>query len=98
MALVLGAILARDAPNVYGLQANIGILADMGVLYNLSKPNMLDVLTRSGLSHLTQKELAKIMEAAILISSVSLPLPPTLDLSPTTANSERSGFGAVRLI
>ena len=59
----------------------MGILADIGVLYNLSKPNMLDVLTRSGLSHLTQKELAKIMEAAILISPVSLsfpsPLPPS---------------------
>ena len=48
---------------------DIGILADMGVLYNLSKPNMREVLTRSGLSHLTSKELAKIMEAAILASA-----------------------------
>ena len=57
--------------SAFRVPANVGILADMGVLYNLSKPNMLDVLTRSGLSHLTQKELAKIMEAAILISPVS---------------------------
>ena len=62
------------------IPTDIGILADMGVLYNLSKPNMLDVLTRSGLSHLTQKELAKIMEAAILMSPVSfLPLFSALD-------------------
>lgn len=40
----------------------------MGVLYSLSKTNMLDVLTRSGLSHLTKMHLAKIMEAAILES------------------------------
>ena len=59
--------------SAFRVPANVGILADMGVLYNLSKPNMLDVLTRSGLSHLTQKELAKIMEAAILISPLSSP-------------------------
>lgn len=40
----------------------------MGVLYALSKENMLDILTRSGLSHLTKTHLAKIMEAAILES------------------------------
>jgi len=48
---------------------DIGTLADMGVLYSLSKTNMLDILTRSGLSHLTKTHLAKIMEAAILESS-----------------------------
>ena len=40
----------------------------MGVLYSLSKANMLDVLTRSGLSHLNKSHLAKIMEAAIFES------------------------------
>lgn len=40
----------------------------MGVLYNLSKPNMLQTLSRSGLTHLTKYHLAKIMEAAILES------------------------------
>jgi len=48
---------------------DIGTLADMGVLYSLSKTNMLDILTRSGLSHLTKTHLAKIMEAATLESS-----------------------------
>ena len=52
----------------------------MGVLYDLSKPNMLDTLTRSGLSHLTQKELAKIMEAAVLISPVCLPSTPSFPI------------------
>lgn len=49
--------------------ADTGILADMGVLYDLSKANMLEILTRSGLSHLTKTHLAKIMEAAVLESS-----------------------------
>lgn len=40
----------------------------MGVLYNLSKPDMLQILSRSGLTHLTKYHLAKIMEAAILES------------------------------
>ena len=40
----------------------------MGVLYSLSKANMLDVLTRSGLSHLDKWHLSKIMEAAIFES------------------------------
>ena len=50
------------------LGANINVLADMGVLYNLSQPNMLQVLSRSGLTHLTQYHLGKIMEAAVLES------------------------------
>lgn len=41
----------------------------MGVLYDLSKPDMLQMLNRSGLTHLTKHHLAKIMEAAILESS-----------------------------
>lgn len=40
----------------------------MGVLYSLSKPDMLQILSRSGLTHLTDYHLAKIMEAAILES------------------------------
>ena len=40
----------------------------MGVLYSLSKPDMLQKLSRSGLTHLTKYHLAKIMEAAILES------------------------------
>ena len=48
--------------------ADIPTPADMGVLYSLSKANMLDILTRSGLSHLTKTHLAKIMEAAIFES------------------------------
>ena len=40
----------------------------MGVLFNLAKPNMLSILSRSGLSHLTQHHLGKIMEAAIIES------------------------------
>lgn len=40
----------------------------MGVLYSLSKPDMLHKLSRSGLTHLTKYHLAKIMEAAILES------------------------------
>ena len=40
----------------------------MGVLYNLSKPDMLQKLSRGGLTHLTKYHLAKIMEAAVLES------------------------------
>ena len=40
----------------------------MGVLYNLSKPDMLQKLSRGGLTHLTKHHLAKIMEAAVLES------------------------------
>ena len=39
--------------------------ADIGVLHDLSKPNILPILTRSGLTHLTCQHLGKIMEAAI---------------------------------
>ena len=49
--------------------ADIGILADMGVLYDLSNPQMLQMLSRSGLAHLTKRHLGKIMEAAVLESS-----------------------------
>ena len=48
--------------------ADIGALADMGVLYNLSNPQMLQILSRSGLTHLTKFHLGKIMEAAVLES------------------------------
>lgn len=41
----------------------------MGVLYNLSKPDMLQKLSRGGLTHLTKYHLTKIMEAAVLESS-----------------------------
>lgn len=44
-------------------------LADMGILYDLSKPDMLQILSRSGLTQLTQFHLAKIMEAAVYESS-----------------------------
>ena len=40
----------------------------MGILYDLSKPDMFETLRRSGLTHLTKYHLAKIMEAAILES------------------------------
>lgn len=40
----------------------------MGVLYSLSKPDMLQILSRSGLTYLTKYHLAKIMKAAILES------------------------------
>ena len=40
----------------------------MGVLFDLAKPNMRSILRRSGLSHLTQSPLAKVMEAAVLES------------------------------
>ena len=50
-------------------EADIGALADMGVLYDLSNPQMLQILSRSGLTHLTKYHLGKIMEAAILESS-----------------------------
>lgn len=46
-------------------KADIDILADMGVLYNLSKPDMLQKLSRGGLTHLRKYHLAKIMEAAV---------------------------------
>ena len=49
--------------------ADVGTLADMGVLYNLSNPLMLQILSRSGLTHLTKYHLGKIMEAAVLESS-----------------------------
>ena len=39
--------------------------ADIGVLHDLSKPDILPILTRSGLTHLTCQHLGKIMEAAI---------------------------------
>ena len=52
----------------YDCKADIGVLADMGVLYNLSKPDMLQKLSRGGLTHLTKYHLAKIMEAALLES------------------------------
>ena len=42
--------------------------ADMGVLYDLSNPHMLQILSRSGLTHLTKYHLGKIMEAALLES------------------------------
>ena len=48
--------------------ADLDILADMGVLYNLSHPNMLRILSRSGLTHLTKHHLSKIMEAIMLES------------------------------
>lgn len=48
--------------------ADIRVLADTGVLYNLSNPKMLQNLSRSGLTHLTQYHLGKIMEAAVLES------------------------------
>ena len=48
------------------LSANIlFLLADIGVLHDLSKPDILPILTRSGLTHLTCEHLGKIMEAAI---------------------------------
>ena len=50
-------------------EADIGVLADMGVLYDLSNPQMLQILNRSGLTHLTKYHLGKIMEAAVLESS-----------------------------
>lgn len=56
------------APDGHNDTTNIGTLADMGVLYSLSKPDMLQILSRSGLTHLTKFHLAKIMEAAILES------------------------------
>lgn len=67
-------VFVHDSGSNITASADIGTLADMGILYNLSKPDLLDILTRSGLSHLTQKELAKIMEAAILISPVGIHL------------------------
>ena len=38
---------------------------DIGVLHDLSKPDILPILARSGLTHLTSQHLGKIMEAAI---------------------------------
>ena len=49
-------------------RADIGAPADMGVLYNLSNPQILQILSRSGLTHLTKYHLGKIMEAAVLES------------------------------
>ena len=40
----------------------------MGVLYDLSNPQMLQILSRSGLTHLTKYHLGKIMVAAVLES------------------------------
>ena len=48
--------------------ADIGAIADVGVLYNHSNPQMLHILSRSGLTHLTKFHLGKIMEAAMLES------------------------------
>lgn len=48
-----------------GISVALGAMTDMGVLYDLSKPDMLRILDRSGLTHLTKHHLAKIMEAAI---------------------------------
>lgn len=61
-------LFACGAPDSYDYTADISILADMGVLYSLSKPDMLQILSRSGLTHLAKHHLAKIMEAAILES------------------------------
>ena len=58
-----------DAMLELAFPADIGVLADMGVLYNLSNPQMLQILSRSGLTHLTKYHLGKIMEAAVLESS-----------------------------
>ena len=59
----------RDrSPKIDKNITDVDVLADMGVLYNLSKPDMLQILSRSGLTHLTKYHLAKIMEAAILES------------------------------
>lgn len=43
--------------------------ADIGVLYSLGKEDLLETLTRSGLTALQKPHLAKIMEAAVLESS-----------------------------
>ena len=48
--------------------ADIGKLADMGVLHDLDKANILETLSRSGLSHLESCHLDKIMMAAVLRS------------------------------
>lgn len=48
--------------------ADSKLLADMGVLHDLSEPDMLQILSRSGLTQLTKKHLAKTMEAAVLKS------------------------------
>lgn len=56
------------APEVHDDEADVRVLADMGVLYSLSNPNMLQILSRSGLTHLTKYHLGKIMEAAVLES------------------------------
>lgn len=47
------------------------LLADMGVLHNLSKPDMCQILNRSGLTRLNKSQLETIMEAAVLESSNS---------------------------
>ena len=48
--------------------ADIGALADMGVIYDLSNAQILQNLSRSGLAHLTKYHLGKIMQAAVLES------------------------------
>lgn len=58
----------RQSLDLPGISLALGAMTDMGVLYNLSKPDMLQILSRSGLTHLTKYHLAKIMEAAILES------------------------------
>lgn len=47
--------------------------AEVGVLHDLGKKDLVETLTRSGLSPLGKKEFAKIMEAAVLESRESGP-------------------------
>ncbi|CAF9930981.1 MAG: hypothetical protein ALECFALPRED_004772 [Alectoria fallacina] len=58
----------RQSLDLPGISVALGAMTDMGVLYSLSKPDMLQILSRSGLTHLSKHHLAKIMEAAILES------------------------------
>lgn len=60
--------ITTGAPASHHVTTDVDVLADMGVLYSLSKQDMLQILNRSGLTHLTKYHLAKIMEAAILES------------------------------
>lgn len=68
----------HSQPQILTIATDIGVLANIGVLYDLDKANMLETLSRSGLSRLESSHLDKIMVAAVLRSRTQKPM----DLNP----------------
>jgi NAD(P)-dependent dehydrogenase (short-subunit alcohol dehydrogenase family) len=66
VSVALGAMSEYDL--LFGESYADESVAELGVLHDLGKEDLVDTLSRSGLSPLGKKELAKIMEAAVLES------------------------------